>query len=218
MKLVVAWLSVLCLAAITAGSCSIDHKSGDYECTKQSDCSGGRTCTGGYCVLPGGTIDAPKPPTDGPVVDIDAPIDGSMNGCPAQCTTCNTGTHTCRIDCAVTSCNGQVVCPAGWNCDVACSTASTCRNGVVCPQTGACTITCSGQNACKDLECGNGRCNVTCSGQGSCRGDTNCNQSCGCDVACKTGSSCENVSCTAFQCDTGLGCSTTGLPGCNSCM
>src|SRR6185503_11772735 len=114
-------------------------RSGEFQCDKQADCPSGRVCTGGFCVVPGGTVDAPKgdgPMTDGPPTD-------TPNGCPPQCTSCTTSSHTCKIDCAVTSCNGAVVCPAGWNCDVACSVANSCRSGVTCPPTGACNVTCS---------------------------------------------------------------------------
>ena len=216
MKLVVAWLSVLVLAAISAGSCAINHKSGEFECSKQSDCANGRVCTGGYCVVPGGTVDAPK--NDGPITIDGPPIDGSMNVCPAQCTSCNQGTHTCKIDCAATSCNGQVVCPPGWNCDVACSVANSCRSGVTCPPSGnSCNITCSGTGSCRSLECGTGKCDVNCTGSMACRG-VNCGNSCGCDVKCAVGAACEAVQCTSFQCDTGLGCSSQLNPGaCEMC-
>ena len=213
MKLVVAWLSVLVVIAVSAGSCSINHKSGEFECTKQSDCGNGRTCTGGYCVLPGGTVDAPK--NDGPITD--GPPGDVSNTCPAQCTSCNTGTHTCKIDCAVTSCNGAVVCPPGWNCDVECTVANSCRSGVTCPPQGnACTINCSGTGACRTLDCGTGKCDVNCSGSMSCRG-VDCTGSCGCDVKCGVGAACEAVTCTSFQCDTGLGCSSSVVPSCETC-
>jgi hypothetical protein len=214
MKLVLAWFSVLVLVAVAGGSCSINHRSGDFECTKQADCTGGRTCTGGYCVFPGGGIDAPK--GDGPIIGPDGPMPDGNSGCPVQCTSCNTGTHTCRIDCAQTSCNGQVVCPAGWNCDVACSVSNSCRSGVTCPATGSCNITCSGAGSCRSLECGAGKCDVSCTGASACRG-VDCNMSCGCDVKCGNGAACDLVTCTSFSCDTGLGCSSTMLPTCDTC-
>ena len=212
MKLVIAWLCLLTVTALGVGSCSINHKSGDFECTKQSDCSGGRTCTGGYCVFPGGTIDAPK----GDAL-TDGPKDGNNDACPTQCTSCVISTHTCKIDCAVTSCNGSIVCPVGWNCDVACSTSNSCRSGVTCTGPGSCNIACTGQNSCRDLQCGSGKCDVNCAGLGSCRAVT-CNPSCGCDVKCAPGvAACENVLCTAVQCDTGLGCSSALVSSCETC-
>lgn len=212
MKLVFAWLSMLVLAALTAGSCSIEHRTTEFECDKQADCTGGRTCTGGYCVLPGGSVDAPKgdaPKTDGPLPD------SNPNVCPAQCTSCVSGTNTCKIDCAVTSCNGAVICPPGMNCEVACTVANSCRNGVQCDATHNCNITCSGSGSCRSLECGSGKCDVKCTGAQSCRG-VDCNQACACDVSCAVGATCEAVTCTTFQCDTGLGCSSQ-LPVCENC-
>ncbi len=213
MKIVLAWITVLAITAITASSCSVNHASDAFECTKQADCDKypGRTCTGGYCVLPGGVADAPKN-TDGPMAD--GAIDAG-NGCPAQCTSCEMGSHTCKIDCAVTSCNAAVVCPVGWNCDVACTTANSCRNGVTCTGNNSCKITCSGSGSCRMLTCGSGKCDVNCSGNQSCRGVA-CGQSCGCDVTCGQLATCESVACTAFQCDTGLGCSSQ-LPSCETC-
>ena len=214
MKLVIAWLTALVLAAISAGSCSINHRSGEFQCDKQSDCESGRTCTGGFCVVPGGTVDAPK--GDGPTGD-GPPSDTPMNMCPAQCTSCVQASKTCKIDCAVTSCNSAVVCPPGWNCEVACTVANSCRSGVTCPPSGnSCNITCSGTGSCRMIDCGTGKCDVNCSGSQSCRG-VDCTGSCGCDVKCPIGASCEAVTCTSFQCDTGLGCSSTLTPNCESC-
>ncbi len=214
MKLVLAWITVLAVTAISAGSCSINHQSDAFECTKQADCSGfpGRTCTGGYCVLPGGVIDAPKG-NDGSMVDG---ASDASNACPAQCTSCEMASHTCKIDCALTSCNGAVVCPVGWNCDVACTTANSCRTGVTCADNHSCKITCSGSSSCRNLQCGTGKCDVSCTGSQACR-DVACGQSCGCDVTCGPQAFCDNVTCTSFQCDTGAGCSSALVPLCKTC-
>lgn len=219
MKLVLAWIILLAVAAITAGSCSINHASDQFECTKPADCAGfaGRTCTGGYCVLPGGVVDAPKG-ADGRVADgrvTDAAIDAG-NVCPAQCTSCDIGSDTCKIDCAVTNCNAAVVCPPGWNCDVECTTTNSCRQGVTCTGDKACKINCSGAGSCRMLQCGSGKCDVACSGIQSCRGVA-CGQSCGCDVTCGLNAYCDTVTCTSFQCDTGRGCSSQISPSCDSC-
>ena len=53
MKLVIAGAFVtvaIALAAITT-SCSINHRSDQYACTVNTDCTGGRVCENGYCVF-----------------------------------------------------------------------------------------------------------------------------------------------------------------------
>lgn len=198
---------VIALALLAA--CSIQHRSGEYACTKQSDCNNGRTCTDGFCVLPGGGgPDAPK--------SIDAPSHGDSASCPAGCSTCNVGQKTCTIDCRSSNCNGQVACPAGYKCDIQCDTDNSCRNGVDCTAALSCNITCSGGNTCRNVECGLGPCDVACSGVSSCRGVA-CNSSCACDVTCTGNQSCsDTIACTSLACKSGLGC--TSVPTvCHSC-
>ena len=164
MKLVVAWLAVVALAVITAGSCSVNHRSGDYACTAPGDCRDGRVCVDNFCVAPGTTpIDASR--ADAPTPQPDA------NLCPAQCSSCNVAAKECKIDCAVKSCVGtQIVCPQGWNCDVLCSTPNSCRSttqgspAVICTGTLSCNVTCTGNSSCRNVACGLGPCNVDCSG------------------------------------------------------
>jgi hypothetical protein len=138
MRLVGAWITVVVVAAALATSCSINHRSSDYACTQQSDCEAGRTCVGGFCVddgLPKDArtgVDATTPVDARPVVDAqpDAPV---QPVCPSQCTSCNFAMHECRIDCTQTNCVTQaVVCPPGWNCDIACSTQGACDEGIDC--------------------------------------------------------------------------------------
>lgn len=216
MKLILTWLAVLCVAAITAGSCSIDHKSGEYECTKQADCQTGRQCIGGYCVVPGGVVDA-KPMTDGPKADA-RPIDAPMDFCPPQCTSCGPD-KTCNIDCGMTNCNGNsaIVCPAGYNCSITCSTNNACANGIDCSAATSCAITCGGQGSCRGIECGTGDCDVKCTGQNSCRG-VDCGDSCACDVSCALNSACEFLTCSSPLCDPiGRGCTSMGSASCDTC-
>ncbi len=217
MKLVAAWLVALGFAIAMAGSCSINHKSTEYECAVPSDCDPfpGRTCVGGFCVTAGPPIAAPN---DGPVIDArDGGTDSSM--CPAQCTSCRDDRKECVIDCATNSCNNEVVCPSGWNCTIGCSTPNSGTSGIDCTVAKSCTIVCSGNGSCRDLDCGQGKCNVNCSGKGSCR-DMDCSDSCACDLTCAGGAnpaSCEGTICPS-------GCS--GLPGrcssiplgCNTCV
>ena len=215
MKIVLAWLAAVALALISASSCSINHKSGDYECTRQADCDSGRQCLNGYCIVPGGAIDAPKP-IDAPKTD--AAVDAPMNQCPPQCTSCNPGTMTCNIDCGQTNCTGNaaIVCPSGWNCAINCSTQNACQSGINCSDAKSCAITCSGQSSCRGIACGTGDCDVKCQAQGSCRG-VDCSNSCACDVGCSINSACELLTCSSLQCDPiGRGCTSMSL-GCDTC-
>jgi len=218
MKLVIAWLAALAVAVVMAGSCTINHKSNSFECTTQADCASDRTCIDGYCVQSGTPIDAGR--DTGPI--IDAPGDSLPDGggmCPPGCTSCNQGTHTCNIDCALTGCTAEVKCPTGWACNIGCTTASSCRSGIDCTEATGCSITCSGAGSCRNLDCGEGQCKVACTGIGSCRG-MDCSDSCACDITCaggQTGASCADNSCP-LGCSTGLGrCTSTAIPGCNVC-
>lgn len=215
MKLMFAWFAVVALALVTAGSCSINHRSADYECASQADCSAGRVCSGGYCVVEGGPIDAAVPPVDGA---NPLPPDAPTNACPPQCSSCNAATKDCKIDCAVTNCvgNSPIVCPAGWTCDIRCSTPNACRNGVDCRLAEACDITCSGNQSCRGLMCGEGPCQIECADNSTCRG-IDCRDSCACDVACSGPLTCEQVACSDLTCGTFEGGCTSGRPGCDTC-
>src|SRR5215207_4947239 len=57
MKVVIAWLALVALALVAAGSCSIKHQSEQFECEENADCvelGDGRVCSEGLCVVPGG--------------------------------------------------------------------------------------------------------------------------------------------------------------------
>jgi hypothetical protein len=213
-QLVIAWLALLALAFVLAGSCAIDHRSGAFECTKTADCDPPRTCSDGLCVLPGGAIDAPAGDAkrDGPL-----PPDAFL--CPSQCTSCNPARMECIIDCAAgANCNNQVVCPEGWNCNIKCNTTDSCRGGINCLASDSCTIACTGTRSCRNTFCGPGPCNVTCAASQACQ-TTNCDPSCACDVKCTNGAACTATTCSLFQCSTdfGRGCSSTQSASCDTC-
>lgn len=199
------WLGILVVLA----GCSVSHPSDQYACSKPQDCSGGRECIGGFCVVPG-SIDAPR--NDGP-----GPHPDGQN-CPAPCTSCNVGMKTCTVDCSMTgACNSQVTCPTGYTCDIKCDVDNSCRSGVDCQLASACTVECSAGSTCRDLQCGAGPCDITCSGVNSCR-NVSCGSSCACDVICTGSQSCSNMSvqCTSIACQNGSGC--TSVPAfCHSC-
>jgi len=222
MKWIALCLGGLVLAAVAVSSCSINHRSGQYECNTSNDCDDGRTCNGGLCVAIG--VDAP--PGDGGLKK-DAAIDAA-DACPSQCTSCSAAGKVCTIDCAAGAVctNAAVTCPAGWSCAVRCNTTNSCRSGVSCTGTLSCDVQCSGANSCRAVTCGPGRCNVSCTGSNSCRGSimppgpgVTCGPSCGCDVTCNpaNGACANTVVCNKLQCDTGLGCSSTVFPSCSTC-
>lgn len=221
MKLAFAWGLLVAIAAV---NCSVSHRSGDYACTKQTDCASPRVCTDGYCVVPGDVpIDAPMTePKDGTVVITpDAPKpppdSNTMSVCPAACTECDITAKTCKIDCGSGNCGGAVQCPVGYDCTINCSAPNSCRNGVFCTGDSACTILCNGSGTCRNVACGNGPCDIECTGQGSCRGIT-CGQSCACDVSCGDGSTCQQITCSngPLCSDFQGGCDSTNT-GCDTC-
>ena len=206
MKLVIALGIQLTVVFALAASCSLTHRSGDFACTSSTDCNSGRECVNNVCVVSGTAIDAPM--TSG-----DAPHGDAATACPAQCSSCNTETHTCIIDCSITnSCANPVACPqmGNWSCDVKCNVEGVCRNGVTCgtgTNAGACKVECTSRNTCQEVTCGTPRCDIACSGQASCTKQVSCGSSCGCDVHC-TG----NQSCGAGATTCTPGCGVNSLP------
>jgi len=197
-KLALLWL----VALVTAGSCSISHRSNDFACQNTSDCAFGRICSDGVCVS---------------ILPIDA---GVTTVCPSQCTSCNIDKRTCAIDCALNggACNSLVTCPAGWSCDIACSTGNSCRSGIDCADSNDCTVTCSGTTSCRNITCGSGRCDVDCTGINSCRA-VDCGAACACDITCHDVSLCIDITCKDIQCfadSINGGCSSTPRD-CDTC-
>ena len=184
----------LALLAMLACACSINHRSGDFSCTKTSDCSTGRTCDNGFCIVPG-SIDAPQnDATKG---------GGDGNNCPPGCTSCNVATKQCTIDCSLpgSNCGSQITCPANYKCDVQCKGDNACRSGVNCAFATLCTVECIGTSSCRNVMCGAGRCDIMCEGSGSCQSNISCGNSCGCDITCTGPNSCQNLpSCTSAAC------------------
>ena len=230
MKLVALWLAVLAITAGVAGSCSVNHRSGDYACVTSAECSSGRTCISGFCVET--SSDAATPDAT-PIVDADIPPpppDALV--CPAECTSCDLAQKACTIDCAVNpdECTRQVACPPGWSCNVQCSELNSCRRGVDCGDSTSCTVSCTGRQSCQDVTCGAGDCEIVCSGRTSCAGVTCTTGSCKLDCsgidACSSvvgGSGTTNVdcngpaACASVSCGTGrCGISCTGGNSCNT--
>jgi hypothetical protein len=205
-KLVALWLTALVAAAFVAGSCSVNHRSGDFACERTADCSDGRFCVDGVCVV---TTVSDAGVKDGP---------GNPGACPEACTSCNPTDRTCKIDCSIPgSCQTQITCPKGWTCDVTCTAVMACNMGVDCTGSTACTITCGGRESCLGVRCGDGPCAITCTGRSSCE-DVDCGTSCACDVDCGINASCFNLTCKSIDCELPPfeGCTSSGQ-GCNTC-
>ncbi len=218
MKLVLSWLSLTVIAA--ALSCSVSHRSGEFTCVTSMDCVGeaaGRICSGGFCVVSGGGVDAPIATHDsGPIIIHDAP----QLTCPSICTSCDLSSMTCKIACtgATANCANDVTCPPGFNCQINCVPGGSCKI-VDCTDAASCSVTCTGQGSCRQVNCGATACDVQCTGSESCRGVA-CGSSCACDVACGDTASCQSVFCSHIECDDlngGSGCSSSQDPLCNTC-
>ena len=79
-------------------SCQFQRRSADYACDSQADCSGGRLCSGGWCVESGdGGISLPDADPNAPDADPNAP-DSSFT-CPDTCSRCDG--DTCVKDCPI---------------------------------------------------------------------------------------------------------------------
>lgn len=210
MKLAIVWLIAAVTAALVIGSCSIQHRSGDFACETSADCAFGRICSDHVCV-------STLPPDAG----TDAPSRDAGQVCPSQCSTCDVGSHTCLIDCGSSPdkiCDSRLVCPAGWNCKINCNGQNACSSGVDCSEAASCDLTCLGRNSCKQVDCGTGKCNLDCIGIDSCR-DIDCLSACACDVFCGDQSLCAQVTCKDIRCFDAVndGCSSTDDADCNTC-
>ena len=87
-------VGILVACGVLVGSCSVSHRSQEFTCNVQADCSAhaNTVCQNGFCIVPG-SIDAPGP-GDGPKGDSPG------NQCPSTCTSCSVSQKTCTIDCA----------------------------------------------------------------------------------------------------------------------
>lgn len=190
MKLALAALLVL-------ASCTVDRKSTVLACTMQSQCTDGRICDQGYCVLPSGTN-----PQDG---GHDGPQQLDSSGCPGECTSCDIAASRCEIDGFG---GANLACPAGWNCTIECLGTAVCGT-IACDQAASCDVSCIGSAACGAITCGAGRCQADCQGAGACA-SVDCEMSCRCDVSCPTGD-CGQLMCP--QRPGGTYCTSDGTAG-----
>ena len=115
-----------------ASSCSITHKSGDFACTKTSDCNTGRDCVDGFCVVLRHRADRfadwnrrgtarqrqRQQRLPGAVHELQRQPEDVRDRLPGRRRLQRPG----RL-------------PAGYSCDVKCDTDNSCRNGVECAGT-----------------------------------------------------------------------------------
>lgn len=172
-------------------ACGIESRSEAYLCQGPSDCSDGRICKGGWCVV-GGSIDAGAPDASLVVIpDAAPPEPDAAPICPAVCSRCEDG--VCFIDClGDTSCISRVTCPAGLACAVECGGVLSCQSGVSCGGATECEVSCSGQQSCfGGVECGAAACAVECGARDSCAFGIDCSDSCACETDCSGPDSCD---------------------------
>ena len=199
MKLVALWAALVVVAVTAAGSCSVNHRSGEFACETTRDCAAGRICNDGLCVSTrpidaGVTLDTPSP------LDAPLPIDAPQAMCPAQCTSCDLDAKTCAVDCGANPilCTHAITCPTGFSCKIDCTSERACRNGIDCADAADCTITCGVSQSCRSVTCGAGACKLDCEGLGSCANVTGGNGPT--TARCSGSTSCTDVTCGSGKC------------------
>ena len=186
--------------ALAIASCAVHRLSDDFRCENNGDCGDGRACSDGFCV------------------------DGQGNGnCPDECSSCNLGQRTCRIDCTASRPCGSVKCPDGFECDVRCNNAGACGE-IDCAEGDGCEISCSGAASCGGIHCGKGACTVDCTGVASCP-FVDCADACRCDLDCSSAMACPAASCPEVAgtlCtenkDPGASCDSSVSVVCDTCF
>jgi hypothetical protein len=115
--------------------------------------------------------------------------------------------------CYISEPPGDIACPAGWSCDITCSTgAEECQREIDCQQAESCTFNCVAPWACY-LTCEGGPCNVNCPAEFSCSKALCFNEDELCTIDCSGPDSCEGeVLCEVGPCDV----SCTGTASCYS--
>jgi hypothetical protein len=182
------------LAAAAVASCFVGRKSSDFECADSSECTDGRTCDRGYCVVP---------------------------TCPEECNAgCDLIAKTCQIACTLSGACGSFSCPTGFACTIQCSAPNAC--GRIACEAGvtSCKITCSTSNACGDIDCEAGvDCDVGCSTNNAC-GEIDCGAACKCNVKCLAGA-CDGMTCpsagSAACANASTGECSSAMAGCATC-
>jgi hypothetical protein len=135
--------------------------------------------------------------------------------CPSVCDECVLGTCLIRCD-ESRSCSGTgqarltLECPAGFHCEVSCSSDDNCAHmNVQCAGGHACSVACTGKKSCNTLNmaCAAGPCSLTCgAGTQICRGASELQCGTGaCALACQ-GSETPSVTRCEDSCSSSCGC------------
>ena len=130
-------------------ACSVEARSDGFRCEISDDCDGDRVCDQGWCV---------------------AGDEGGGGDCPAACSECIGA--TCVINCPNANvCDGAIVCPSGFDCEVNCDGNNTCA-AVDCSAADSCRVSCNGTRSCGgSIICADeGSCEIDCDGEDSCAG------------------------------------------------
>lgn len=165
----------------------------------------------------------------GPASDAEAAPEPEPTECQLACAAAGgkcADESRCEFDCSRPgACAGEVECPEGYDCFVACGDQS-CSGKIWCSDEDAddCRVECLGTGSCAGgVECRGGACDVACEGAGSCggtgvrvrggataTGNVSCSGegSCSCDV----GSRCDAVDCAIAHCN--VECSGEGSCAC----
>lgn len=160
-----------------ASSCQVEHRSQEFACVNQADCTDGRVCTDGFCVR--------GDKNNGEDAGIDASTD-----CDPACTSCDE--NTCFIECgAGKDCADLVICPTDKKCVIHCTGEDACDKGIECESPFGCEIRCTGIRSCnRQITCLGGPCDIECIGSNACP-RIDCSAACSCDTDC-------NGSCGGF--------------------
>jgi hypothetical protein len=139
------------LAFLLAGSCLLDRRSTDFECTQSTDCETGRVCEGGFCIRASLDCDGARCSAN---CDDETPCGALV--CPAG--------FSCNFDCDSPGACTSIDCSEAAFCDIDCTAPNAC-GPVVCGRdgTGECDIECTAQNACAGITCDDAcKCDVDC--------------------------------------------------------
>lgn len=179
----VSLLSVFAIGLLV-GCSLVERRSDAFACDTIDDCSDGRVCTMGWCVV----SDPTTPDAAEPTIDAD-PANVVDARPPNECLACSGGTcveectlaDNCSFDCAIDGCDCDftcetntcnVECKANTTCSVDCGGSDQCRP--TCKPGAVCDFDCTNSNNCRLAKCeGDAQCILNCfdTDPGNCKWD-----------------------------------------------